>query len=164
MKAQDLEQVLDWRNHPSIRQFMLTQHKISFEEHCAWFEQASKDPTRHLLIFEWDNVPSGFTHFNGASKGGTADWGFYMSSSAPQGTGYEMGKAAIQYAFTVIGLHKICGQVLDGNQASIGFHNKLGFQQEGILREQHLINNKYHDLICFGILENEWCTKKSGPM
>ena len=33
MNKKDLEEVLVWRNHPSIRNNMLSQHKISKEEH-----------------------------------------------------------------------------------------------------------------------------------
>jgi RimJ/RimL family protein N-acetyltransferase len=55
-----------------------------------------------------------------------------------------------------LNLHKVCGQVLAGNEASIRLHLKLGFHQEGILRQQQRIGESYRDLVCFGILRQEW--------
>ena len=38
MEESDLDNVLRWRNHPSIRRSMLTQHEISLSEHTDWFK------------------------------------------------------------------------------------------------------------------------------
>ena len=56
----DLERVLAWRNHQDVRRYMYTQHEISLAEHTSWFERASRDDSRHLLVFEIEGVPLGF--------------------------------------------------------------------------------------------------------
>jgi len=33
---------------------------------------------------------------------------------------------------------------------------RLGFQREGVLRQQHFDGQQYHDVVCFGLLANEW--------
>lgn len=157
MTADDLALVLEWRNHPNIRRFMLTQHEIATEEHRHWFDIVSKDNSRKQLLFEdGAGVPLGYVQLIGANDGGIADWGFYMAPNAAKGTGRRMGKVTLAFAFQEIGLHKVCGQALDFNTASLRFHRRLGFQQEGVLREQHRIANDYYDLICFGLLQSEW--------
>ena len=85
-----------------------------------------------------------------------ADWGFYAAPDAPKGTGRQLGKAVQYYVFVQAGLHKLCGQALVYNERSIRFHQSLGFQQEGILREQHFDGQNYHDVVCFGLLASEW--------
>jgi UDP-4-amino-4,6-dideoxy-N-acetyl-beta-L-altrosamine N-acetyltransferase len=159
MVSTDLEQVLSWRNSPSVRRYMLTQHEISMDEHRQWFEFASHDPMRRLLIVEEGDIGLGFVQFKDVSPGGVADWGFYASPVAPKGAGIKLGTTALDFAFCVLGLHKVCGQALASNEASIGFHRKLGFQQEGKLRHQHRIDGAYLDLICFGLLHDEWPAK-----
>ena len=156
MVSADLERVLAWRNHPEVRRYMYTQHEISLDEHTRWFERASQDPNRHLLIFECEGAPLGFINIHQIAPGGIADWGFYAAPDAPKGTGRRLGQAALQYAFSTAGLHKLCGQALSYNERSIRFHQKLGFQQEGILRQQHFDGQHYHDVVCFGLLANEW--------
>lgn len=156
MDESDLERLLSWRNHPEVRRFMYTQHEISFEEHARWFAKASQDPERYLLVFEIDGSPLGFINIHQIASGGVADWGLYAAPDAPKGTGHALGQAALRYAFDTAELHKICGQVLAFNERSIRFHLNLGFQHEGILRQQHFDGQQYHDVVCLGLLASEW--------
>lgn len=152
----DLERVLAWRNHTEVRRYMYTQHEITLDEHQHWFERTLLDPKKHLLVFEVNHQPLGFVNFNEAENGGIADWGFYAAPDAPKGSGRQLGRAALNHAFTQLKLHKVCGQALAYNQRSIQFHQSLGFQQEGILRDQHFDDERYHHVICFGLLCHEW--------
>lgn len=152
----DLERVLAWRNHADVRRYMYSQHEITLDEHQRWFERTLPDPKKHLLIFEANHLPLGFVNFNETGNGGIADWGFYVAPDAPKGSGRQLGCAALSHAFTQLKLHKICGQALAYNQRSILFHQSLGFQQEGTLRDQHFDGERYHHVICFGLLSHEW--------
>ena len=156
MEGKDLTSVLTWRNHPDVRRHMITQHEISLEEHEAWFARASQDGNRSLLIVEQGREPIGFMNFDQAIPGAVSNWGFYVVPGAPKGTGRKLAKAALQYAFEEIRVHKVCGQALALNEASIRFHVALGFKMEGVLRSQQRIGNQYHDLVCFGLLGSEW--------
>lgn len=156
MTRDDLEQVLAWRNHIDVRRYMYSQHEISLDEHASWFERASLDSKRNLLMFERDRVPLGFVNLHQIAAGGVADWGFYVAPEAPRGTGRHLGKTALQYAFDPLGLHKVCGQALEYNERSIRFHKSLGFRQEGFLREQHFDGFAYFNVMCFGLLAAEW--------
>ena len=155
----DLALVLAWRNHPDVRRYMYTQHEITLAEHQRWFERNLPDPKRHLLIFEANHQPVGFVHFNETGGGGIADWGFYVAPEAPKGSGRQLGRAALNHAFTQLKLHKICGQALAYNERSIHFHQSLGFQKEGILRDQHFDGAIHHHVFCFGLLCHEWQPK-----
>jgi UDP-4-amino-4,6-dideoxy-N-acetyl-beta-L-altrosamine N-acetyltransferase len=159
MTADDLEMVFVWRNHPEISRHMLTQHSISLAEHKQWFERVSQSPSKQLLVYEQGGTPMGFVSFTGAAPEGVADWGFYAAPNAPKGTGLKLGRAALNYVFNAIGLHKICGQVVASNDASIHMHRKLGFREEGVLREQHKVGAGYVSLICFGLLHDEWLSQ-----
>lgn len=152
----DLECVLAWRNHPDVRRYMYTQHEITRDEHQRWFDRALSNPKKHLLVFEMNHQPLGFVNFNEAENGGIADWGFYAAPDAPKGSGRQLGYAALNHAFAQLKLHKVCGQALAYNERSIQFHQSLGFQQEGVLRDQHFDSVRYHNAICFGLLRNEW--------
>ncbi len=48
-------------------------------------------------------------------------------------------------------LHKCSSTVLQGNDASIKMHKKLGYEQEGILKENIYLNGSYYDEVCFGL-------------
>jgi len=156
MCVTDLEDVLEWRNHESVRKFMYTQHEIGLDEHRNWFESCQQDSSRNLLIYQECDKPLGFVNITVFRNAKIADWGFYNAPNAPRGTGSRMGKEALRYGFETLGLHKLCGQALAYNEGSIRYHEKLGFTREGVLRQQHFDGRRYHDIICFGLLKHEW--------
>ena len=156
MMEADLERVLAWRNDPEVRRFMYTSHEITPEEHRRWFERVNSQPGVNLLIYEAAGTPQGFMNIHMTQCPRVADWGFYLAPEAPRGSGMALGEAALDYAFTQLNFHKVCGQALGFNERSIRFHEKLGFRREGVLREQHYDGRVYQDVICFGILATEW--------
>lgn len=152
----DLSLVLGWRNHQDVRRNMFSQHEITLIEHQVWFEKTFQDPRKHLLIFEVNHQSIGFVNFSETGSGGTAEWGFYTAHDAPRGSGQQLGNAALRHAFFNLNLQKICGQALEYNSRSIRMHKSLGFKQEGILCNQHFDGETYHNVICFGLLRNDW--------
>ncbi|WP_379552925.1 UDP-4-amino-4,6-dideoxy-N-acetyl-beta-L-altrosamine N-acetyltransferase [Qipengyuania sp. DGS5-3] len=156
VQASDLAQLRAWRNHASIRAFMLTQHEIAPEEHEDWFAQVSADHTRRLILIEQAGAPIGYAQFSGVEPLGVSDWGFYARPHAPKGSGKMLGIAALDFAFEALDLHKVRGQALALNEASIAMHLKLGFEKEGVFREDVCVKGEWHDLICFGLLKSTW--------
>lgn len=156
MSENDLVHILRWRNHHDIRRFMLSQHEITLSEHRVWFDRASRDETRALLVIEEHGQPLGCVIFSGVQKNATADWSFYSAPGSPAGTGTRICSTALDCAFSELGVHKVAGQVLEFNHASIRVHQRLGFSQEGNMREHSLINGIHHNLLSFGILSSEW--------
>lgn len=152
----DLDLVLTWRNHPHVRQHMLTQHIISPEEHQAWFAKAQTCDDRHIMLVESGGHAFGLVHFNGVKPQASVEWGFYVAPDAPKGSGQLLGEAALAHAFGSLQIHKLCGQVLASNASSMRFHERLGFSLEGRLRLQVYVETAHQDLICYGLLRNEW--------
>lgn len=66
-----------------------------------------------------------------------------------QGKGYASiaTKLAIEYAFTILNLHKIYLLVDKKNHKAIHIYRKTCFQIEGELKEEFFINGSYHDAI-----------------
>ena len=46
LNESDLLQVLEWRNHDSIRQWMTNTDIITFENHCNWFKKSNTDKNK----------------------------------------------------------------------------------------------------------------------
>lgn len=162
MTESDLDQLLQWRNQPEVRRYMYTNHEIQIDEHHKWFAGANKNPDIELLIYQQGAKPQGFVNITRTRCPEVADWGFYLAPNAPKGSGRELGKQALNYAFSQLDLHKICGQALGFNERSIAFHKALGFNEEGRLREHHFDGNQFHDVMCFGLLNREWQTQTKG--
>lgn len=161
MTESDLGIVLAWRNHPNVRRYMYSQQEISWDAHVEWFKQVSLDSRRHILIYESQDKPTGFVSFC-VKEGKVADWGFYLAPGSAKGTGRKLGEAALNYAFKSLGLHKVCGEVLEYNLSSIRFHEKMGFESEGCLRQHHFNGSDYNDIVLFGLLAEDWAIIQEG--
>ncbi len=160
MAVGDLSMVLSWRNHPDVRRFMFNQHEISLQEHTAWFTQVIKDGSKDLLIVEESSTPIGYVQFSHVELGGISHWGFYIRPDASKGTGQKLGIAALEHAFDKLQLHKVCGEVIASNQASIKFHERLGFTREAEFENHRCINDKHHTIVHFGLLADQWLAYK----
>jgi UDP-4-amino-4,6-dideoxy-N-acetyl-beta-L-altrosamine N-acetyltransferase len=156
MTVSDLERVLEWRNHPDVRQFMLTRREIGLDEHREWFQRCLQTGSRHLFIFQCQNVDLGFVGFSAVPEQQASEWGFYLAPDAPKGTGSKLGDSAIRHAFDSLKVHKIFGHTLGGNVRGIRFHRRMGFREEGLLREHHFDGERHQDIVCFGLLRDEW--------
>ena len=152
----DLNLVLEWRNHPNIRDFMFDNTKIKLEQHLKWFEHVKTSKYFNVYIFEINSIPMGFMSFHNLKMQGIADWGFYTAPDAPKGTGTQLAQTSIHHAFNSLKFSKIYGQVLVHNTDSIRLHERMGFLQEGVLRKQYYDGQSHHDIVCFGLLDSEW--------
>lgn len=155
MDFEDLNKVLEWRNHDDIRSYMFNQEKIASTEHVKWFENNCNSQLQYMYICEAQGVPMGFVQLKRKNIDTSVyEWGFYTSPDAEKGTGTVMLKLAIKVAFSELKAHKIYAEVLAFNERSVKLHQHLGFTQEGHLREHHLVDETYHDVLCFGLLSS----------
>ena len=162
LEESDLELILSWRNAPTVRQAMFTQHEISWDEHQAWFRNVQEDDTKRWFLFlDHENVPSavvGFVSIEQVQK--LAFWGFYTDPDAKQGTGVRMSLDALDKAFFELRLRKLNAEVLASNPRSIGMHKKIGFIEEGRFRDHFFDGKSNVDVVRFGIFHEEWALAK----
>lgn len=72
------------------------------------------------------------------------------------GFGKEVLNHIIEYAFNKMNLHRLEAEALEFNETSVMLLEKLGFQLEGRLREAKYHNNKYWDILRYGLLRSEF--------
>lgn len=165
IKPEELELMLSWRNAPSVRANMYTNHEISLAEHIAWWDRIQSRSDQQYFMYEYGSLPSGIVAFNGIDAvNQNSSWAFYSSPQAPKGTGSRMEFLALEHAFKQIRLHKLCCEVLAFNMPVVRLHEKFGFKIEGILREQHRTEDAFVDIYRLGILASEWTEKRDGML
>ncbi len=157
----DMDFVLKSRNSPDVRKNMYTSHVISREEHEIWYSGMLQDPTKEYFIFEIDSSPAGVVGFIDIARDSKiASWMFYSGDTSRKGIGVKMEYYALEYAFSEMGLYKLCCEVLAFNEPVIKLHKKFGFNVEGILRSQHYKDNIYIDIYRLGMFSEEWEVNK----
>lgn len=73
-----------------------------------------------------------------------------------KGIGTAGVRLAVEKIFSESGLRKLIAYVHEENQASRRLLEKLGFQEEGLLREHYLINGVPVNEVLYGLLKREW--------
>ena len=99
-------------------------------------------------IFQVRQLEPGFT---------TAEWGFAIGS-AFWGTGVflDAAKLVVNFAFDVIGTHRLEARAAVANGRGNGALRKIGATQEGVLRKSFLRNGEYLDQTLWTILDEDW--------
>jgi len=158
VEEKDLELLLRWRNSERIRANMYTSHLITPAEHLAWFGRLSQDADSFAFLFEADGRPLGVVNLNHLDwRNQRCHWGFYLGEAdAPRGSGTRMAYLALRHIFEELKLHKVIGEAFSFNAASIAYHKKLGFSQEGHFVEHVLKDGGYLDILSFGLLSQNW--------
>ncbi|PRY14257.1 ribosomal-protein-serine acetyltransferase [Pontibacter ummariensis] len=75
-----------------------------------------------------------------------------------QGKGimYRSCKTLIRYAFRILKMNRIQIKVGVGNSRSSNIPKRLGFTLEGIQRDGEYLNEHFHDLEVYSLLQHEW--------
>jgi ribosomal-protein-alanine N-acetyltransferase len=68
----------------------------------------------------------------------------------------EIIKLAFSGALPCGELNRVQGDTVPGNGASEAVLKKLGFKEEGLLRESGYWKGHFHDLKCFGLIKTEY--------
>jgi RimJ/RimL family protein N-acetyltransferase len=92
----------------------------------------------------------------------TAEWGFALGS-AFWGSGLFAAGAelVINFAFDVVGVHRLEARSAVQNGRGNGALRKIGAVQEGILRQSFLRDGTYHDQSLWAILDDDWYRSKA---
>jgi ribosomal-protein-serine acetyltransferase len=82
----------------------------------------------------------------------------YWIGSAHEGRGLVTlaCRALLEHAFGELGLHRVTICVATDNARSRAIPARLGFTEEGLLREAERTSTGYHDLVIYGLLGHEW--------
>ncbi|MBD2092099.1 GNAT family N-acetyltransferase [Microcoleus sp. FACHB-1515] len=83
--------------------------------------------------------------------------GYWLSKTA-EGKGIMTNacRGIINYLFEEQKLHRLTIRVQPENHRSRAIPERLGFQKEGILRQDNWMYDRYIDLIVYGLLADEW--------
>jgi ribosomal-protein-alanine N-acetyltransferase len=100
---------------------------------------------------------------------GTVGFNDWAQASRRCGLGYDLARsqwgsglvpealrAILAHGFVTLGLNRIEAFVMQGNDRSMRLLRKLGFREEGILRQRGAWKGRFHDLTLFALLQSEY--------
>lgn len=159
----DLEQRVEWFNHPKIYCNMPLDIPVGLSGTQQWFNKTVLSSSRRDFCFDVeDSTASLFV----AAMGGLVEIEHQHQRAAlyvlvnPGHISKGIGQAATgwlcNYGFWVLGLQKIYLFTFSDNVAANKLYERLGFVKEGVLRNHHYHLGKFVDRYVFGLLRNDW--------
>jgi RimJ/RimL family protein N-acetyltransferase len=93
---------------------------------------------------------------------GTAEWGFAIGSAFwGKGLFTEGAALVVDFAFDVIGVHRLEARAAVANGRGNSALRKVGAIQEGVLRQSFLRGGKQYDQALWSIIRDDWYRSKA---
>ena len=155
--------MMGWVNDPEIvgNFAAFSGRAITRDEELAYLERVTASAADKVFVIERQedgrylgNV--GIHQIHWPSKVGRL--ACIIGSRADMGKGY--GSAAIaavlDWAFRDARLHKVWLMCFRSNTRAQGIYRRIGFLDEGVLREEYFHQESWHDMVGMGLLDREW--------
>ena len=140
-------------DEPPVTEYAQAQEIIQF-----YLEPEEKTHNRWVMVRKSDQQSIGTCGFHKWDKRYfRAEIGYDLSPSF-WGQGYmtESLRAVISNGFEQMRLNRIDALVYVENDRSIQLLQRLGFKQEGVLRDYFYLDGKFYDHYLFALLQKEW--------
>ena len=148
-----LREWLGWvdyvKSEEDIVRFLRETIKTSATEHRGY-------PIAFTISYNGETA--GILDFHTIRKGSKiAEIGYWLGEDfQKRGIMIRAVKALINYGFTELGLNKVEIKVASENEKSRAIPERLGFVEEGILRQAEWLYDHYVDHVVYGLLKKEW--------
>jgi RimJ/RimL family protein N-acetyltransferase len=170
IEKDDLPRFVQWLNDPEVRRGLSRYLPLSLEEEQKWFEsmlQAAADE-RPLAVDvlqgdSWQHVGgTGLMHID--PRGRHAEVGIHIGDTRfwNQGHGTEALHLILRHAFETLNLNRVYLRVYEDNARAIAVYRRVGFREEGRLRQDRFLEGRYWDTLVMGIMKSEWQDTEKG--
>lgn len=171
---ENIEQLRQWRNDPSLRRYFREYRDISKDMQNKWYAERGNNSNPEHIYFQImerkldsNGEPIGLEReLIGCCNLGyinyrlrSAEFGIYLAGSQGKGFGRESLTMLLSFAFADINLHIVRAECYDFNNAIRLYKDGLGMKVDGKIRHSQFIEGEYVDSIMLSITENEWFQK-----
>lgn len=157
MTIEDSKYIVEWRNRPEIKKYFIYQEEFTVQGQKEWIKNyIEKGLVKQFMIVKSENNDViGSVYLRDIDyKFKKAEFGIFFGKEYGKGFGTKAAKIIIKYAFEELKLHRIYLRVFADNARALASYNKVGFQREGILRDDVYVDNKYRDIVWMAIINN----------
>ena len=143
LSDEEKKQVLEWRNHDDVRNWMYNNKIISTEEHFNYVEQLKNDVSNsHWLVKTNRNDFIGVGCFHKIDYNDkNAEMEIYFNPDSEQkNIGFKIGSALVKILFEKARFKTILAEVIEDNKRIIYLLFYLGFKEKKLLKDITLNN------------------------
>jgi RimJ/RimL family protein N-acetyltransferase len=164
LEQEDLEPLRLWRNNPEFRKYFREYREISKDMQQQWYQQkVLNDPGTIMFAIRSAQTDEllgccGLCYINWIHR--NADLSLYIGWQNAyiddQGYAEDACRLLFDYAFNELSLVKIWTEIYEFDDPKYELYQKLGFQQDGLLRKQYHYNGKWWNSRILSLLKEEF--------
>jgi RimJ/RimL family protein N-acetyltransferase len=149
----DLEHFRDWRNNPDFRKHFREYRELNMRQQEIWFEEKVVRDNTTLMFSIKENKSNkligccGFVYINWVHR--HADLSLYvgLDDKYIDDIGYAEDSCNIlmDYGFNQLNLNKIWTEIYEFDALKKKLYDKIGFKQDGLLRENYWYDGRWWD-------------------
>jgi len=159
---EDTPRIVAWRNDPVLGEFLGTDSLDGAKQNAFLDRYFTKDDDFYFVA---ENLQTGLPigtvalyDVNMLAK--NAEWGRLLVLQDQRVHAMETSLLLLRFAFEELGLHKVHCLVQNRNQRALHFDMKLGFREEGVLKEHYWNGRSIDDLHCLAMFKSDYETFK----
>lgn len=151
----DIELKIKWINDPQNNRYLHYDLPLEYEKTVAWYEKNKDRTDRYDAVIQVDGVAVGLIGLLFIdNKNKKAEYYISMGEQRFKGKGVakQASKLLIDYAFNTLNLYKLYLYTETENVPAQKLFEALGFQREGVLKNDLLTANGYVDRYIYGLV------------
>ncbi|MCK5231229.1 MAG: GNAT family N-acetyltransferase [Desulfobulbaceae bacterium] len=164
VEKEDLPILKEWRNNPEFRKHFREYRELNSDMQLKWYDAkvVNDHTTEMFAIRDSDSQEllgcAGLAYINWIHR--HADLSLYIGwqNSYIDDHGYaeDSCRLLLDYAFREIGLNKVWTEIYEFDHKKKALYDKLGFQQDGMLRQNYFCEGRWWDSRILSILAEEY--------
>jgi RimJ/RimL family protein N-acetyltransferase len=141
---------------------------FSLEDEAEWYESARKQHNLYQFGIRLlaDNRLIGtctVMDINWPARSSMVGISIGAPDARGKGYGTDAMRVLLRYCFMELNLNRVGLTVFSYNTRAMTSYRKVGFQQEGVMRQAILRDGEYHDIVLMSILRSEWDMLQDEP-
>jgi RimJ/RimL family protein N-acetyltransferase len=171
IEPSDADTLFEWNQDTEMtRSLYRVPFPQSRESNMRWVQETSaRGPQNDSYFWVIETLPGQMvgtlsTHST-EQRNGTFKYGLaIMEAHKRKGYASEAIRLLLRYYFDELRYQKVVAEVYAFNETSISFHENFGFVLEGRLRRMIYTNGTHHDMLMFGMTNDEFTTAHGATM
>jgi len=161
LERSDASTIAPWFNDPEVGRTIAMYRPVSVDAEHEFLADVYKSEYDLVLgiVPKQSDTLIGVTGLHRIDfKNRHASFGINIGRKDEWGKGYgtEATSLMVQYAFEILNLNRVWLLVYENNARGRRAYEKVGFQQEGVLRQERYHDGRYWNAFLMGILREEW--------
>jgi RimJ/RimL family protein N-acetyltransferase len=163
-REEDIKNAFAAINNGAVTRFLQFMRPRSLHEERQWLEGAMRGDHANTVSYAIESSDNeylggvGLMHIDQRNR--SAELGILIGRPDDWSRGYgtEAAILMLRHGFEELNLHRIHLRVFDYNERGRKSYAKIGFQEEGRLRQAHFRHGGWHDVVLMAILAEEFFT------